>query len=157
MKLREKIFFKSLLKVGYKEEQANAILKVISIYPKAINYMTTDLNEEQINEIGEFFKYEDAPSISYIASLEPEKRIMMVEAYNKFVKLKENSFTSTFRLVYDVACEYDAEVLKLVIDKLICKAPDYAFLNIVRNAMESNGSLLDLDYFKDLLKSDMKK
>lgn len=157
MKLREKLFKNNLLKVGYKEEQANAILKVISIYPKSINYMTTDLSAEQIDQIGEFFKYEDAPSIMHIANLEPKKRIMMVEAYNKFTKLKENNYTRTFRLVYDVACEYDVHVLKTIIDKSICETPDYEFLNMVRNTMESNQSLLDLDCFKDLTKENIKK
>lgn len=136
--------------MGYDGEQADAIYKATSLYSRIIDFVDPSFSVSEINDVLEFFKYEDASSINYIVNLEPSKRILMVKAYNLFINLNPKGNFRTFRLVYDVALQYDVSVLKVVIEKLVTNTPDYEFLNTVKKAMDQNANLYDLKYFEGL-------
>ncbi len=149
--LKNKVINKIKAK-GYDDAQASAIKEAINFYPRLIDFVDPSYSVSQINDVLEFFKLEDGSSIAYIFNLEPVKRILMVQAYNKFASLNPNGGNRTFKLIYDIACEYNEAILKRVIEKAIADSPDYAFLNTVRTAMEENKSLYDLELFEDLKK-----
>ncbi len=143
--------------LGYDDEQAKVLFDATKIYPRIIDFADPSYNVNQIEEVLTFFKHEDAFSIARFYSLEPSKRILMTEAYNKFSNLGPNLSIRTFRLVYDVACLYDETVLKMVIEKSITDKPDYDFLNTIRYAMDQDVSLYDLNYFSNLKKENKTK
>lgn len=153
MELKKILKNKNINKIkdsGYDDEQVNAIKEAMRFYPHLIDFVDPSYSISQINEVLEFFKHEDSSSIAYIFELEPSKRILMVQAYNKFANLDPKANLRTFRLVYDVAQEYDDAVLKIMIEKAITNNPDYEFLNTIKNAMDQNINLYDLKYFEEL-------
>lgn len=152
-KIKNKILTTKINKIknmGYDDNQAKVLYEAILIYPRIIDFVDPSYNVSQINEVLTFFKHEDPSSIIYLCNLEPSKRIIMIEAYNKFYSLRDNKNVGTFRLGYQIALEYDEVILKKVIEKLITDNPDYEFLNLIRNAMEQNVSLYDLKPFSSL-------
>lgn len=137
-------------KMGYDDEQAKALYDAMLVYPHIIDFVDKSYNVSQINEVLAFFKHEDLSSIMYLNNLEPSKRILMIEAYNKFYSLRDNKNIGTFRLCYQIALEYDEAILRKVLEKLITDKPDYELLNLIRNAMDQNVSLYDLKAFSSL-------
>ena len=147
--LFEKNALNKIKKKGYTDEQVKVMYEAMLSYPHIIDFIDLSYSPEEIKEVLTFFKYEDAPSVAHLFNLGPLKRILMVEAYNKFVNLNPKINNEIFRLCYDVALSYDEAVLKKVIEKAITDKPDYEFLNTIKNAMQNNVNLHDLSYFKE--------
>ena len=142
-----KLFNKRLLKNGYSEEQASEIEKLLRKYPYASSFVDKTCSVQDIKDIHKFFDGKDAPLISFVSNLEPEKRILIIRSYSK----NEGPYARTPRvwsLIASIATDYDTDILNIVLQQIITEKPNNVLLNLVRTALDQNVNLNDLDYFK---------
>ena len=147
MKLVDKYRYNKLIKEGYIGEQANEIVKLLNDYPRAIMLIDKTYSPDDIKEVHKLYSTKDIPLIIFLSNLEPQKRILIVKAYNK----NEGPFARadrTWELITTIATNYDADVLRIFLEQIMVKEPNYVLLNLVRTAMDQNVDLNDLDFFK---------
>lgn len=135
---------KELSLIGYNENQINKIL-TNEIDDITLIYFTEKLlNDNEINDCVEFLSYNDLPLRQYMNHFPFEKRMIIINIVNKLKgeDLKINSFR-LFRLIYDIACDYDPKVLQHILDNLFLKEINYEFLNDLNNSYRNGENLYE--------------
>ena len=148
MKLLNKFVYNRLVKGGYSKEQAEEIVKLTDKYPRAIEFIDITYSADDIKEIHKLFDAKDLPLLYAVLNLDPEKRLMIAKTFNNRANIPLGKATRTWELIFDIANNYDAEILKTVLDKSMIEKPDYAFLGLIRTTMDQEVNLHDLDVFK---------
>ena len=146
MRLLNTYIRNKLIKAGFNKEVAEEIVELTKKYPPVVDFVDTSYSLDDIKELSKFFDSEDAPLISFVYDLEPEKRILIIKAYNS------NSFAlnpRTWKLILTIASKYDANILRITLDNVVKETPNYEFINLIRTAIDQNINLDNLNYFKD--------
>lgn len=148
MKLLNRFIGNKLIKEGYSSDVAQEIVTLVNKYPKAIDFVDDTYSVDDIKEIYKFFDSQDAPLIYFVSNLDNDKKLLIVKAYNRRNTHLSNS-PKTWKLITKIAKEYDADILKVVLDQIVSDTPNYDFMNLVITALDQNVNLNDLDFFKN--------
>lgn len=147
---------KTLANLGYNTLDIDRIISVIDDNTALAYFTDRLLDKKQINECIEFLNYEDIPLKYHAINLPFENRMVIIKLFNKLrgkdVILKHSSIR-LFRLIYNIACDYDERVLNHILDNILLSEINYEFLNELNEAYKNRENLYEKFMIDENIKS----
>lgn len=146
MKLFNRVTYNKLMKLGFNSEQIVAILASTNA-SLLLDVINVDFTNDDIRSISKFINKHNT-FVSDIKNIDYEKKMLIVRSYNSIENIPVSNNLAIWNFIVDIANNYDVNILKVTIEKLLNNNPDMDFVSLVKNAIDQNVDLHDLSCFK---------